>query len=351
MQKKILVIEDNTEVRENLVEILSLSDYDVLAAPEGKTGVSLATEHLPDLVLCDVMMPELDGFGVLRILSKNPATMDIPFIFLTAKAEKTDFRKGMGLGADDYITKPFDDVELLDAIEVRLKKRERMVEAFDGTSQGLHHFFSEAKAQKELDKLSEDREERKFAKRSIIFEEGQRANWLYFIVDGKVKCYKTSEYGKELITHIYGSGEFFGYIPLITDSIYTESASALEDVTLLLIPKDDFNLLLYQNKDFGLQFIKMLANQVHEIEEHLVNLAYDSVRKKVAKALQALFDKYQEGTQARFSILREDLASLAGTAKETVIRTLSDFKDENLIEIDGNDLIISNVDKLKHLRY
>ncbi|MDH3650076.1 MAG: response regulator [Saprospiraceae bacterium] len=349
--KKILVIEDNKEVRENLEEILSLSEYDVISAPEGKTGVSLATEHLPDLILCDVMMPELDGFGVLRILSKNPATMDIPFIFLTAKTEKTDFRKGMGLGADDYITKPFDDVELLDAIDIRLKKRERMVESFDGTRQGLHHFFSEAKAQKELQKLSEDREERKFSKRSLIFEEGQRANWLYFIVSGKVKCYKSSEYGKELITHIYGASEFFGYIPLITDTTYMESASALEDVTLLIIPKEDFNLLLYQNKDFGLQFIKMLANQVGEIEEQLVNLAYDSVRKKVSKALQSLYDKYHDGEEARFSILREDLASLAGTAKETVIRTLSDFKDEKLIEIDGNDLIISNIEKIRHLRY
>ncbi|MCB0644427.1 MAG: response regulator, partial [Phaeodactylibacter sp.] len=96
--KKILVIEDNEDVRENLEEILELSNYEVYLAENGKKGVELALTHQPDLILCDVMMPELDGYGVLHILGKKPATSDIPFIFLTAKAEKSDFRKGMNLG-------------------------------------------------------------------------------------------------------------------------------------------------------------------------------------------------------------------------------------------------------------
>ncbi|HET7180271.1 MAG TPA: response regulator, partial [Chryseosolibacter sp.] len=102
----ILVIEDNEEMAENIVGILELANYNVLSAPNGKMGVVLAQQHLPDLVLCDVMMPELDGYGVLHILNKNPETAGIPFIFLTAKADKSDFREGMNLGADDYITKP-----------------------------------------------------------------------------------------------------------------------------------------------------------------------------------------------------------------------------------------------------
>ena len=112
--KKIVVVEDNLEVRENLAEILSLSGYEVHEAENGKIGVKVIMETKPDLILCDVMMPELDGFGVLKVLNHNPELMHIPFMFLTAKAEKTDFRKGMGLGADDYITKPYDDVELLE---------------------------------------------------------------------------------------------------------------------------------------------------------------------------------------------------------------------------------------------
>ena len=125
--KKILIIEDNPDVRENTAEILELSNYEVVTAENGKEGVKAASEELPDLIICDVMMPELDGFGVLRILSQNPVTATIPFIFLTARTEKSDFRKGMSLGADDYITKPFDDVDLLNAIEIRLKKHEKFM--------------------------------------------------------------------------------------------------------------------------------------------------------------------------------------------------------------------------------
>ena len=99
--KKILVIEDNQDVRENLAEILSLSGYEAITAENGKIGVEKAQKEDPDLILCDIMMPELDGYGVLHILSRQQKTADIPFVFLTAKAEKEDFRKGMSLGGDD----------------------------------------------------------------------------------------------------------------------------------------------------------------------------------------------------------------------------------------------------------
>ena len=102
--KKILVIEDNADVRENLGELLELSNYEVLKAENGRVGATLAIKEQPDLIICDIMMPVMDGYGVLRILSKRPETSDIPFIFLSAKAEKADFRKGMNLGADDYVT-------------------------------------------------------------------------------------------------------------------------------------------------------------------------------------------------------------------------------------------------------
>lgn len=122
MKPTILIIEDNIEMRENISDILQLGNYEVLTAQNGKNGVDLARKNRPDLILCDIMMPELDGYGVLHVLSKHPETSCIPFIFLTAKAEKSDFRKGMHMGADDYIVKPFDGMELLKAIEVRLMK-------------------------------------------------------------------------------------------------------------------------------------------------------------------------------------------------------------------------------------
>jgi DNA-binding response OmpR family regulator/two-component sensor histidine kinase len=122
--KKILVIEDEQFVRENIVEILEASGYAVVSAPNGAIGAKLAGEHLPDIILCDVMMPELDGHGVLSALRKNAATANIPFIFLTARADTRDLRDGMNLGADDYITKPFRVSELLKAVEMRLTKQD-----------------------------------------------------------------------------------------------------------------------------------------------------------------------------------------------------------------------------------
>ena len=120
--KKILVIEDNAEVRENLEEILELSGYEVLTAEDGKLGVEIALKEMPDLVLCDVMMPRLDGFGVLNILSKKSSTADIPFVFLTAKTEKSDFRRGMNLGADDYLPKPCNPRELAARLRAILRR-------------------------------------------------------------------------------------------------------------------------------------------------------------------------------------------------------------------------------------
>ncbi len=121
--KKILVIEDDRSVRENLLDLLDAKNFETFGAGNGKTGVELALIHQPDLIICDVMMPELDGFGVLTALRKEPATATIPFIFLTAMTEKTDLRQGMSLGADDYLTKPFTGGELLDAISARLEKQ------------------------------------------------------------------------------------------------------------------------------------------------------------------------------------------------------------------------------------
>ena len=120
--KKILLIEDDTVLRENTAELLELSNYEVRTAANGKKGVQLAKEYLPDVIVCDIMMPELDGYGVLEALSEDNVTKRIPFIFLSAKTERKDVRKGMELGADDYLTKPFKEAELIGAIESRLAK-------------------------------------------------------------------------------------------------------------------------------------------------------------------------------------------------------------------------------------
>ncbi len=125
---KILVIEDEPEMRRNLATILQLEHYRPLTAENGRIGLQLASKERPDLILCDVMMPELDGYGVLQALRQDPALALIPFIFLTAKGEKQDLRSGMNLGADDYLTKPVAKADLLRAIAARLRRSEQQAQ-------------------------------------------------------------------------------------------------------------------------------------------------------------------------------------------------------------------------------
>lgn len=343
INSKILVIEDNEDVQENIKELLELTGYSVITAGNGKEGISKALEDKPDLILCDIMMPELDGYGALRILSNHPSTMDIPFIFLTAKSEKEDFRKGMGLGADDYITKPYDDVQLLDTIEIRLNKKTYIKRSFPNSGKGLQKFIDEAVAKKEFENLVLHREIRSYRKKDIVFEFGHYPAWLYFVESGTLKSYRVNEFGKELTTNIYKSGDFFGYIPILRGEKYTDNVSAIEDSQVKLIPIEDFTLLLFNNREFSAMFIKILSSQIEFSEQQLLDLAYSSVRKRVANALL----KFSESKGVTMmAILRDDIASLAGTAKETTIRTLSDFKSEGIISIDDNKIEFLEIDKL-----
>jgi CRP-like cAMP-binding protein len=283
------------------------------------------------------------------IFWQKPETAEIPFIFLTAKAEKTDFRKGMNLGADDYITKPFDDVELLDAIETRLKKAERLRKAFDKTSQGLSSFINEAKGYEALRQLSEDRQTKEFQRKEIIFHEGEHPRQLYFIIKGKVKIFKTNDDGKEYILRVLKEGDFFGHIDLIKGTPYADSSAAMEQTEVSIVPKDDFFALMYANKDVSSKLIKMLADNVLEQEEQLLHLAYNSIRKRVSEALLLLHERYASQEDSSISILRDDLAGMVGTAKESVIRTLTDFKNEGLIQIENGVITIQDKRALEQL--
>ncbi len=350
--KTILLIEDNKDVRENTAEILELADYKVIQAENGKQGVEEAQQHTPDLIICDIMMPVLDGYGVIHLLSKKTETASIPFIFLTAKSERLDFRKGMEMGADDYISKPFDDIELLNAVESRLKKNEMLKAEFSKDVAGLNKFFNDVKKTDELKKLSEERRIKQYKKKETVFNEGNSPNFLYFLVKGKVKTFKAHEYGKELITNLYKEGDFFGYTTLLEDGPYTETAEALEDSEICLIPKDDFFSLMYGSIHVMKSFIKMLSDNIADKEKQLINLAYSSVRKRVAEALLLLQSRYDNNKDKSFSISisREDLANIVGTATESLIRTLSDFKEEKLVEIKGSNITITNIEKLKKLK-
>ncbi len=350
MPEKILLIEDNHEMAENIAGILKLAHYQVMSAPEGKTGVQLAQEHHPDLILCDIMMPDLDGYSVFHILHKDPDTAAIPFVFLTAKSDKADIRHGMNLGADDYVTKPFDGHELLKVVEVRLKKNALLRATFNNDLQDVNNFFRKARELKEFHRLSENRPVRAYRKKDFLFMEGQTPYELFFIVKGQVKTYKSNPEGKELITGMFHSGDFVGYAPLLEDIPYNECAAVIEDTEVALIPKQDFVSLIYSSRDIARKFIKLLSNNLIETENRLLNLAYQSVRQRVAGALLTIMDQYTlPSRKAIVSVSRRDISSLIGTATESLNRTLADFKDENLIDLTPEGIRIIDRPKLEKM--
>src|SRR4051812_9613100 len=282
--KKILIIEDNLEVRENTAEIIELSNYKVITAENGKVGVELALKELPDLIVCDIMMPVLDGYGAYHLLSKHKETASIPFIFLTAKSEKSDFRKGMEMGADDYITKPFDGIELLNAIEVRLKKSELLKQQYTGP-EAINEFLANVEKTGKVQLTSDEREVYTYNKKHVLYKESQRPRVVYQVISGKVKVSKTNQDGKEYITNIFGPGEFFGYTAILEDTNYKEEAEVLEETKLMSIPREDFIQLLSSDMQIAQSFIKIITQNIVEKEESMLNLAYNSLRRKVAYGL------------------------------------------------------------------
>ena len=352
MEKTILVIEDNNDIRENTAEILDLAGYKTFTAENGKRGVEVAIKEKPSVIICDIMMPELDGYGVLHLLRKNPDTQNIPFIFLTAKTERGDFRKGMEMGADDYITKPFEDIELLNAVEVRLKKSEVLEQKYAATPQGVTKFLHDVKANNLVQKLAEKYEVESYSKKHSLYLEGRHPRYLYYLMSGKVKAFKTHEDGKEYITNLYSEGDFIGYTALLEDVNYDDSATVLEAAEVMQIPKDDFLQMVYGDMAVASKFIHIITQNVKEKEERLMSLAYSSLRKRVAKALVDIVGKFNLKEQEHpIEISREDIAQYVGTATESLIRTLSDFKAEKHIEIKNGKIVVNDIKRLKNLLY
>lgn len=349
MEKKcILIIEDNDDIRENTSEILELANYTVIQATNGKQGVDLAIKHLPDVILCDIMMPELDGYGVLHLLSKREDTALIPFIFITAKTDRTDIRKGIEKGADDYLTKPFDDIEILSAIESRLKKKELQKSLYTSNLNKMTNLFQDSNGLDELKKSFEERKIKYFKKKQIIYYEGDAANNAYLVLSGVVKTTKMTDDGKELMTGVFHPEHYFGIVSLFSGKEYKETAEVLEDATLCSVPKEVIDQLLHKYPDIAGKFITILAQNVSDHEEQLLQLAYFSVRKRMAEVLIKLHNRHTD--KSSFEISRENLASMAGMASETVSRILSDFKTEKLIDKNAANITIVDIKSLQKLK-
>lgn len=345
--KKILVIEDNREMIENIAEMLELFNYSVIKSLDAASGVEAAKREIPDIIICDIMLPDFDGYKVLQMLDEEPTTKGIPFIFLTAKAEKSDIRKGMNLGADDYLTKPFDKTDLINAIEARLKRNDFLRKTYTRDIDGLMQFIGEAK-RFQLHEIDTAKYVIKhYSKKTNIYNEGDMPGNIYLINKGKIKTWKMSSDGKEFVSGILAQGDFFGYLSVLENKPYTDSATAIDDADLVLIPQPDFIALITYNQHISAGFIRMLANNISEKEERLLGLAYNSVKARTAAALFSLHHKMQP--EGIIKVSRDNLAGLVGTSPESLIRTLSDLKNEKVIETDGKEIKISNLALLERI--
>ncbi|WP_372918604.1 response regulator, partial [Salegentibacter sp.] len=223
--KKILIIEDDKILLENTRELLALENYRVFTAENGREGLETAKRIYPDLIISDILMPVMDGYELLKSLYKNRATRDIPFIFLSAKAEAEDIRVGMNMGADDYLTKPFHEKDLLRAVRTRLNKHETLkrkkAEIPDtfpiNTLDELKAYFERTGESLEIEKNAE------------VYREAKNANYIYLIKYGLIKTHRMDEYGKELITGLYKNSDIFGAYYFMDTSFYPETATALEN--------------------------------------------------------------------------------------------------------------------------
>jgi CRP-like cAMP-binding protein len=346
--KTILLIEDDEAARTGTAELLTLAGYAVSTAENGKIGVEKARANPPDLVLCDIGMPVLDGYGVLYSFRQSSQLVRVPFIFLTARAERAEVRRGMELGADDYLTKPFESSELLSAIAGRFTRFQQLLpvaEEETAVVSGPADFVASQRSN--LLALIVDRKPHPVPRRQIIYTEGDEPTRLYYVQAGRVKISKTTASGKELITGFYQTGEFFGYKALLEGAVYYDSAVALEDSTLFYIPADDFAQLL-RNPEVSQQLVRLLAGRKREREEQLLDMAYNSLRRRVANALLGFFDHAKPSEpEALIQLSRDDLAAVVGIAPESLSRTLSEFRHDGLLEVTPKGIRLLQPDKLR----
>ncbi len=353
MSKHILIIEDNINMLDNIAEILELANYKVSKSANGKEGLSFAKSNTVDLILCDIMMPELDGYGVLKIINSHPELKKVPFIFMSAKSEKEDFREAMRLGADDYLFKPFQDVQLIEAIETRLKKHNhKQADNFEDLHvNNINSLFNIQKAEKELEELFQDVPLENFSKKDVLFRKDAIPRYLYLLKSGMLKTVMTNENGKELISGLYAPNDFIGLIEMFGSKHYMDEARFVANGSCKKILREDFLKAIFEKQDLAFYFYTRLNFSVSIRKDRLLHLAYDSVRKRTADSLLWLNDIYNKSNEYPFKIVftREDLAAMVGTAKESLIRTLSTFKDEQIIDLNIGEIVIYSKEKLEDL--
>tara|TARA_R110000787_G_scaffold183014_3_gene295017 strand:+ start:1642 stop:2691 length:1050 start_codon:yes stop_codon:yes gene_type:complete len=347
--KKVLLIEDDVVLRENTAEILELSNFEVITASNGLEGVALAKSSMPDIIVSDIMMPELDGHGVFEILANDEHTKYIPFIFLSAKTERKDIRKGMDMGADDYITKPFEEEELISAIESRIA-RASILKDQRGPQGNIETREDEIRSLNDLKNFFDNNGTVfTFKKDQVIYSQGAHSNFTYLILKGIVKLHQLDENGKELTTALHKEDDLFGYTSFTENITYQETATPIIETELVGVSKNELKSVLDKNHRVTLELIQLLTEDLSGIKEQLVHMAYSNVNRKTASTILMFAEKLNCPPDEAINISRNDLASVAGVATESLIRTLSSFKKKGIIEIEGRNIKILDLEQLKNI--
>lgn len=345
--KKILIIEDDAEFLKNTIEILQLSSYEVAGCKDGRSGIRKAGEWNPDLIICDIMIPNLDGFGVLQAIRNSEVLRSVLFIFMTGRPDQDFYRKGMELGADDFLTKPFSGTELIRAVETRFKRQEHLnpsernvsvkatSEDFYTIQQNFINRFPEVPVRKG----------------SPLFEAGQTPRFICFLRTGLIRRIKTDYAGKELTTTLHIAGDFIGVAEFLNGSVYQESAVALADSYINLISVSEFAVAIKEQPGLTGHILNQFAFHAGINQELLMNLAWQDMRGKVAFALVRLHSIAQEMGLPDQAIKqsRQVIASLAGVAKESAIRVIIEFIEDGFMESGPDGFIIRDIKKLQHL--
>lgn len=341
--KTILIIENDSALLDSYSEVIKRSGYDTMIAYNGDMGINYAINRLPDLILCNTQLPNIDGYGVLSVLSTNPLTIKIPFIFLNSASQPNEVRKGMDMGADDFVTKPFRDNQLMRSIEARINKINQNLTMLSEQEAKIPHLGYSRGLEKLLELIAQSKV-RHLKKKQTLYYEGDYPQGLYLLATGCIKTLRLTNDGRQLITGLYKPNDFIGLDTLLLDSPFTESAETTENSSVHLIPKKIVMDLLNEHIELNQHFIKLLSINIHEKEDQLVELAYEPVRKRLAHVLVRLIkDVFPLDI---IDISREELAGLAGIATETVSRILSDFKEKGLIKKTGSQIQIIDLDSL-----
>ncbi|MGN0002923.1 MAG: helix-turn-helix domain-containing protein [Sphingobacterium composti] len=342
--KNILIIENNLELLCKYADTLKNAGYEVTQADNSEIGIHLAINKTPNIIVSNTILSNIDGFEILSILSLNPSTSNIPFIFLNPNASPEEVKKGIEIGAADFITNPFQSNQLIRSVEIRINNIKNQSWTILPLNESTQNSLELRKGLEKLHDLISQSKTRHLKKKHTLYHEGDYSQWLYFLIEGSIKTLKLTSDGREFITGLYRPISFIGLDNLLYDVPFNESAEATESSILHFISKSAVVELLNEYVDLNHYFIRIMSKNLHEKEDLLVELAYESVRKRLAQLLIRLSKDSVPIDQIYIS--RDELAGLAGIATETVSRILSDFKERGLIERNGSHLQILDLEGL-----